>query len=58
MEEMFSTCVQGNNTRNTRNFTGKLSQPYRETNKALKGLSYLRPFIWNNIGIVTIREGE
>ena len=30
MEEMFSTCVQDNNTRNTCNFTQKLSQPYRK----------------------------
>ena len=30
MEEMFSTCVQDNNTRNICNFTQKLSQPYRK----------------------------
>ena len=50
MEEMFSTCAQNNNTQNTRNYTQKLSQPYRKTNKGQKGLSYLGPFIWNNIG--------
>ena len=49
MKEMFSTCVQDNNTRNTRNFTRKLSQPYRKTNKGHKGLSYLGPIIWNSI---------
>ena len=46
---MFFTCVQDKNTRNTRNFTGKLSQPYREANKGQKWLSYLGPCIWNNI---------
>ena len=44
MEEMFSTCVQDNNTQNTRNFTQKLSQPYRKINKG-QVLSYLGLFI-------------
>ena len=46
---MFSTCVHDNNTRNTRNSTRELSQPYRKTNKGQKGLSYLGPSIWNSI---------
>ena len=46
MNEMFSTYMQDNNTRNA---TLKLRQPYRKTNKGQKGLSYLGPSIWNKI---------
>ena len=37
MEEMFSTCVPDNNTRNTRNITRKLSYPYRKRMKYKMG---------------------
>ena len=46
MNEMFSTQMQDNNTRNA---TLRLCQPYRKTNKGQKGLSYLGPSLWNKI---------
>jgi hypothetical protein len=46
MKEMISAYVQDNNTRNA---TLKLCQPYRETNKGQKGLSYLGPSLCNKI---------
>ena len=46
MTEIFSTCVQNNNTRNT---TPQLCQPYRKTNKVKKDYMYPGTTIWNNI---------
>ena len=46
MKEMFSTFDQDNSTRIS---ALKLRQPCRKTAKGQGGLSYLGPFIWNNI---------
>ena len=46
MNEMFSTYMQDNNTRNA---MLKLCQPYRKTNKEQKGLSYLGPSLWKKM---------
>ena len=46
VDEMFSTSTQDNTTQF---FSLKLCQPYRKTLKGQKGLSYLRPTLWNKI---------